>query len=568
LKPLAIDSLKPTELPAPPQEALRVVQACAQPEVDAQALAELVGCHPVLSAELLRISNSAYFGFASEVTSIARAVTVLGNRALRNLVLCVAMRDALRADLLPGLDVNGFWEGALRRAVAARRLASEVGLDEEESFTVGLLQDFGLLVLFYLMPHRISEWQRLMESPPDERYELERQLFHATHDRVGLQLAEVWALPAELAMAIGYHHDAPPQEVPESIRRLCQVAECADWVAAAFDAQDKRLAVQECHRLLADRFDLSAERIHGLLDGVSTSMEPAADALGFELGGQISLEEVLREANLRLVEENLSFQELTWRLEQALQERDLAASELHRELELAREVQRCLLPDESRSQTGVFGVNVSARAVSGDFYDHLRLHNGQVSFCLADVSGKGMNAALLMAKTASLFRCLGKGVHDPGKLLAMINREILETSTRGMFVTMVAGVWDPSTGRVRLANAGHLPVVQMKDSYVAREFEAAAPPLGIAPECAFSVEEFTLGEGSLYLYTDGLLEAKITSNRRLERDGLLELLAKYAKVPPVERLQRIVASVQKADGGIDDDLTLMVIEGANSSGLR
>jgi sigma-B regulation protein RsbU (phosphoserine phosphatase) len=338
------------------------------------------------------------------------------------------------------------------------------------------------------------------------------------------------------------------------------VAECADWMAAVFTAEDRRLAVRECRRLLEEHFGVAVEACDALLDQVAGRMQDAASAFGFRVGEQPEFGVVMREANMRLLEENLSFQEINWQLEQILRERDRVAGELARELELAREVQRSLLPADGRESLGVVGLNVSAREVSGDFYDFYKLRTGQVAFCIADVSGKGMNAALLMAKTSSLYRCLGKGIHDPSKLLAMLNREILETSIRGMFVTMIAGVFDPETRRVRLANAGHLPAVQMRGRRLVREYPAAAPPLGILPDAEFPGTDFCLDQ-SLYLYTDGLLEARLAGGQRLEREGLLGLLARYDGSEPVERLQQIVAAVRDGSGNVEDDLTLLLIEG-------
>lgn len=557
----AMDTLKPTELPAPPQEAIRLVHACTQEGVDARDLGDIICRDPTLAAELLRVANSAYFGFASEIASIPRAVTVIGQKALRNLVLCLAMRDALRAEQLPAFPVEQFWEAALRRAVCARCLAGLVHLDAEACFTVGLLQDFGLLVMFHLMQHRISEWRHLQEVTPDARLELERQLFQTSHEQVGQQLARNWNLPTELGIAMGMHHAGAPANTPAATVQLCRVAECADWMGAVFSAEDKRLAVQECRRLLNEYFGITAEQCDGLLDQVAGHMQEAAIAFGFQVGAQPEFGEVLRQANMCLLEENLSFQEMNWQLEQILRERDRVAAELARELELAREVQRSLLPAEGGETRGVVGLNLSAREVSGDFYDFYRLHTGQVAFCIADVSGKGMNAAMLMAKTSSLYRCLGKSILDPSRLLAMLNREILETSIRGMFVTMSAGIFDPESRRVCLANAGHLPSVVMRGRRLVREYPADAPPLGIVPEAEFPSVDFCLEDHSLYLYTDGLLEARLAGGRRLEREGLLELLARHSGAAPVERLQHIVAAVRGDSGVMDDDLTLLMIEG-------
>jgi serine phosphatase RsbU (regulator of sigma subunit) len=544
------------------------VQACSRTGVDSRDLAQLVANDPVLTAELLRISNSAYFGLVSQVKSVSRAVTVLGNRALRNLVLCISMRDALRSDAIPGFDIDVYWEDALHRAVSARMLAELARLDPEECFTAGLLQDFGLLVLLFLNPDKVEHWDRIAESTPDERRDIEIDLFHSTHDEVGLTLANSWDLPPDLAFAMGYHHDDPPEDAESQTKLLCTVATCADWMASVYRCADKRTAIEQVRTLLAENFDASAERSDHLLQQVAESVAEAATAMGMRVGDQITFDQVLREANLRLAEENLSYQELTWRLEQALGERDRYAKELHRELELAREVQQSLLPESGTHLPWITGLNLSAKAVSGDFFDYYRVGEHKMAFCLADVSGKGMNAALLMAKTASLFRCLGKGIHDPGKLLAMINREIFETSIRGMFVTMLAGVVDQASGEVTLANAGHLPAIHMGCAALIGEYPAKAPPLGISPDSVFPNESFTLQGGCLYLYTDGLLEARIDDGERLERDGLIRILKEHASTALGDRPRAITSLVVDADGGLEDDLTLVIIEGKKQHGMQ
>ena len=156
----------------------------------------------------------------------------------------------------------------------------------------------------------------------------------------------------------------------------------------------------------------------------------------------------------------------------------LEQERIKRELELAAEIQRSLLPPED-DDLPICGINRPIREVSGDFYDYFELPDGTIAFALGDVSGKGMNAALLMAKTASLFRCLGKTIRDPARLLSILNREICETTSRGMFVTMVAGLYEPSTGMLRYANAGHLPPLIKFPDHLYETVAPDAPPLGI-----------------------------------------------------------------------------------------
>ncbi|MGI9590319.1 MAG: SpoIIE family protein phosphatase, partial [Myxococcota bacterium] len=228
---------------------------------------------------------------------------------------------------------------------------------------------------------------------------------------------------------------------------------------------------------------------------------------------------------------------------------------VRRELELAAEIQRNLLPAPDPVAFPVHGITLPARTVSGDFFDILPLPDGRVSFCLGDVSGKGMNAALLMAKTASLYRCLARDSDSPGDLLARLNEEICETATRGMFVTMAAGVYDGATGNVRFANAGHEPpLFHGRDGRFA-DIPADAPPLGIVPDTDFPENDIDLTGGSLYLCSDGLTEAMHGDGSQLGREGLQELVVRFAGQSLPER----IAGIAREAGGLElrDDLTLL-----------
>ena len=236
------------------------------------------------------------------------------------------------------------------------------------------------------------------------------------------------------------------------------------------------------------------------------------------------------------------------------------------ELDLAAEIQRSLLPEARPEPFPIHGVNVPARTVSGDFFDFFELETGDICFSVGDVSGKGMNAALLMAKTASLFRCLGKTVRNPGRLLATINREICETATRGMFVTMVAGVFDPRTGRVRMANAGHEPPLYCNRDGHYRALEAEAPPLGIlalsGPDSDYPETELFLDGGILYVFTDGVTEGYIEDGQTLGVDGLKQSFDSHRDLPVADRLNAVIARLRQSRQSLRDDLTLLAVNDA------
>jgi len=249
------------------------------------------------------------------------------------------------------------------------------------------------------------------------------------------------------------------------------------------------------------------------------------------------------------------------RMAEALVEQERLA----RELELAAEIQRSLLPDEPPDDFPVFGVNYPARTVSGDFYDFFQLDDGRICFNLGDVSGKGMNAALMMAKTASLYRCLGKTIEHPGKLLARINEEVCETAARGMFVTMVGGIFDPRTGVMKLANAGHEPPLLQTADGEFSDLPAEAPPLGISTmlvdEDGYPEEEIDLKGGALYVFTDGVTEGYTEDGSELEADGVKKLLTDHHADGIKVRLSAVADAINRRGGALRDDLTLIGIDG-------
>lgn len=231
-----------------------------------------------------------------------------------------------------------------------------------------------------------------------------------------------------------------------------------------------------------------------------------------------------------------------------------------RELDLAAEIQRNLLPKAHRGNLPVYGLNRPIRQVSGDFFDFFTLSDGRIPFALGDVAGKGINAALLMAKAASLFRCLGKRSDDPATLLSIINREIHETTSRGMFVTMVAGVYDPSNGLLRFANAGHEPPLLRKPDHSYLTFPAEAPPLGIVPEMEFWTNEIYLDGDEFYIFSDGLTEFHYGDGEELGVQGLIQLLEVHAALPLSERLGAMLADLDREGWEVKDDLTVLGID--------
>ena len=240
------------------------------------------------------------------------------------------------------------------------------------------------------------------------------------------------------------------------------------------------------------------------------------------------------------------------------------SGKVQEQLDIARSIQESFLPVSNDNQP-IVGLNIPARNMSGDFFDFLLLPDGKYMFNIGDVSGKGIEAALLMAKGSSLYHCLAKTIDSPAEILQIINRELQEMTTRGLYITMIGGIYDPATGQVTLANAGHPPAIHDAGQCEFSLYESLSPPVGIIPDQQFDEVSFSLAKGSLYLYTDGLSEGLVRHTAGLDEiTGLQNLIRRFADLPPQKRLEKFAEEVS-ISGSRFDDLTILILEDADST---
>ena len=185
---------------------------------------------------------------------------------------------------------------------------------------------------------------------------------------------------------------------------------------------------------------------------------------------------------------------------------------MEQELRVARVVQETLLPKEVPTMEG-WRINTywqPARAVSGDFYDFIEFVDGRMGFIVADVTDKGVPAALVMATSRSVLRAVAERVVSPGAVLEQANNLLCPNMPAKMFVTCLYAVLDPATGTLRYASAGHNPPYQNSGEDVV-ELRARGMPLGLMPDWSYEEKETRLAPGdNVMMYSDGLVEAHDT----------------------------------------------------------
>ncbi len=318
-------------LPVPPNVVARVIRVAADPECGTAELAAVIKADPVLSAQVLKAVNSPYYGLRRKLSSVDRAVSFMGIRAVRNLVLCFGVREL--APPKSDYPLNLFWECSLRRASAAKALAKHLKLPEpEEFFTMGLCQDLGVLAIITASEEAAVSLAKAARQPLADRRRAEQD-FGPSHDELGGELFEKWDFSDDIVIPVRFHH--APQDAPEEHRVRAQVAEAADVFADILEVDDKqtalRLVLEKLGALGIDSDDLSP-----LLDDLSAAVTEAADMLQIKVGHQPSYQEIAEEASQGLLALNMSYQSLTEQLQDSLKAQQQLASrleQLNRDLE-------------------------------------------------------------------------------------------------------------------------------------------------------------------------------------------------------------------------------------------
>ena len=234
---------------------------------------------------------------------------------------------------------------------------------------------------------------------------------------------------------------------------------------------------------------------------------------------------------------------------------------MQKEIELVGEIQKSLLSANKKQPFPIAGINIPAKVVSGDFYNFSNLGNGKYGFAVADVSGKGIKSSLLMSKASSLYRCLSKTMFSTKDLLTLLNNEICETASQGMFVTMLIGVYDSEKKEILLSNAGHEPPLILSNDGKFTNFTNSGPPLGIQKKIIYQENVLPFSSSSMYIFTDGITEIKDASDRMLGADGFKSFIKKHQKISKNQRLKTIIDDIISSGKIQKDDLTILVVDG-------
>jgi putative nucleotidyltransferase with HDIG domain len=205
-------------MPSLPTSLFKVMELCNSPQVNPADINQVISLDPVLAGQVLKLLNSAYYGLSQPVTSLVRAIIMLGVNTVKNIVLSSTVIRALAGRRISlGLDMEGFWRHSLCVGVSSKLLARERGIDthlREEYFTAGLLHDIGKIPL---ASTRAKEYLLAISAADLERislYRAEERTLGLNHCAVGAMIVDSWKLTGAVGDTIIYHHQYPEKGTP------------------------------------------------------------------------------------------------------------------------------------------------------------------------------------------------------------------------------------------------------------------------------------------------------------------------------------------------------------------
>jgi serine phosphatase RsbU (regulator of sigma subunit) len=387
-----------------------------------------------------------------------------------------------------------------------------------------------------------------------------------------VQSGERWVgvAPPDGAAILSLIVPKPNSEQHKLIGRATQIVFVTEDVTAKFQEWSKRgVRFQTPPRLKRIRYQFQPPQTVAAAAASQSAESGAGSKSSMLLGEETPIWGGIV-ARFRDIDGNsfslVSFDELTHAVEaqrRVIAEKQEAERRAAHELEIAKHVQSRLFPQTlpPLATLEYCGVCIQARQVGGDYYDFLDLGQGRLAFVIADISGKGIAAALLMANLQANLRSLcAIARQQPDHILRSVNQLFCENTTDGAFATLFFAEYDDSVRLLRYANCGHLPALLLRDEGSVTRLGATATVLGIFKKWDCEVGECQITPGDiLALYTDGITESFNHDGEEFGESRLLDSLRRHRTLSPQAALASMVDEVLRfSPQEQHDDITLIL----------
>ncbi len=562
------------EMGSLPTVAAQIVSMTSSPDCDLGQLSRVIISDSVMSMRFLALANSAALKRGNEVRNLRQGLVRLGLRRVRNVALCMGMHDMMPASPDPGrLDMAEFWKFNLATASCAQGLAWQRGTaSDDDAWLVGILHSIGIASLDQKSNQDLQAALEVAQVKAITLIDAEILQLDFHHGELGGRLLSNWNLPQLFCDAVEYAgEDFQEHEITEEANTLISILN--DSVALVRSIGygtngdgTKPMSLDEA----TEQLQLEEPALIALADKVDREVSEMSRIMGIDIPDHL-FQETLQESRKQVVRLGIEgFSD------------SLARESLEEEMGMAREIQQRLLPTRTPSLDGyqLWAANHPSLHVSGDYFDFFKVKGGATAVVIADVSGKGLPAAMLASNLQASLRALARVFNDPGDLLGAVNNTLHESTDPEKFATLFLAILNAEGNGFEYASAGHNPPLVLRNSGESEWLKPAGTPLGMFQDMVYPVMEVSLGPKDLVVcYTDGITEAVDKHDVEFEEKGLEKVVRKTQSDNGDTIIEQVIAEVlihvstnsrsgldslvenwdEPEDQNAGDDLTMVVI---------
>ncbi|MFC1553593.1 HDOD domain-containing protein [candidate division KSB1 bacterium] len=319
------------DLPTLSQVAIRIINMASDETVSAQDIGNVITLDPALTARLIRIVNSPFYGFSKKITSVPQAVAILGMKAVRTLSLCISVLDNFpREDSDKNFDYHDYWQRSFASAIACKLTSKTAGLRiDEEAFVAGLTQNIGSLIIAKNNSKRYANLLEKYHQGEGEIQYLEDTAWGIDHTKLGYEVFSRWNMPDILKKAIMFHHT--PEIVPDDdpkLKNLVNLTYLSDLAARVLFDENIESVLKRLREGYNSIFGFSEDETDALMEQVSEETDAVAMDFDVKITQHANYAQILQNANVELGKINLDYEQMTRELVREKKKTEKLAKEL------------------------------------------------------------------------------------------------------------------------------------------------------------------------------------------------------------------------------------------------
>lgn len=313
-------------LPSPPAIAIKILETVRNDNFTFEDLAGVIISDPALAARVLKAANSPYYSQSGNVTSIEKALSLLGTHQVKNIALSFIICSEFQGERCDTFDATMFWRRAVTSAVAAELSAKLAGSICADIFITALLQDIGIMVMHSSRPHDYQHVLVMRNETQLPLTEIEREVFGCDHQEVGAELLRSWLLPEEIYEPIRHHHRE--HLLPKKYRTQASLLCIADYLSSFYNRSQDVDKIRHVRKILDSEFGIQGKAIDTLIESVASESLEVLSSFDISPGSLRPFSQILQEANEGLSQLYDSYELQVIELKQAKQKLEQQAQEL------------------------------------------------------------------------------------------------------------------------------------------------------------------------------------------------------------------------------------------------